>query len=74
MIKFIDTITVPLAHGAVATRRTSLLTALLVVVGVGHHFISVPSSTHSSFHDLKTTPNLAGVLCGWIGMMIKIGA
>jgi hypothetical protein len=72
-------ITVPLAHIVVATRRTSLLTALLVVVGLGHHFISVLSSTHSFFsnwalRDLKTTPNLAGLLCGWIGMMIKVGA
>jgi hypothetical protein len=24
--------------------------------------------------DLKTTPNLAEVLCGWIGMMIQVGA
>jgi hypothetical protein len=30
-------VTVPLVHGAVATHRTSLLTALLVVIGVGHH-------------------------------------
>jgi hypothetical protein len=61
--------TVPSDRGAVATCRTSLLTALLVVVGVGHHFISVLPSTHSFFsnwalRDLKTTPNLAGVLCG----------
>jgi hypothetical protein len=65
-------------HVAIATCQTSYLTAPLVVVGIGHHFISILSSTHFfrtwALHDLKTTPNLAGVLCGWIGMMIKVGA
>jgi hypothetical protein len=57
----------------------TFLTALLVIVDIGHHFISVLSSTHSFFRtlaprDLKSTQNLAGVLSGWIGMMIKVGA
>jgi hypothetical protein len=42
---------------------------LMFKICLGHHFISLLSSTHSfrtrAPCDLKTTQNLAGVICGW---------
>jgi hypothetical protein len=72
-------ITVLFTHGDVATRRTSLLTALLVVIGVGYqiyipYFFHTPSSVFE--HRVIVKPRRIYLEPEWyadeIGTMIKV--